>query len=116
MNEILAKKPTGAGLDAMMSMLPHLSEIAHDEELNKARARIRENKEMDTMEIISAFFPLLACKHRTAVYGIVSAVTGKTDEEIDAQSLEETMNVFFGATGDEIMSFFTLFVRMGVRM
>lgn len=115
MSEILAKKNTGLGFNAMTAILPYLKEILDDKELSKAYARVKEDKDATLLDVAMVTFPRMVSEHRTAIYGIVSAVTGKTSEEIDQQPLEETMEVFSSATGVQITGFFTAFARMAMR-
>lgn len=115
MSEILAKMNTGLGFDAMTKILPYLKEFLDDKELSKAYARASEDKDATLLDVAMVTFPRMVAEHRAAIYGIVGAVTGKTAEEIDQQPLEETMEVFTGATGKQITGFFIAFARMAMR-
>ena len=114
--DMLKTKKTGAGLDAMAAMLPHIDAILSDPEYRRIKDRIKEEKSMTLVELSSQVFPVIAVKNRPALYGIVSAVTGKTPEEIDAQPLDETLAVFEGALGSDILGFFGYCARLAARM
>lgn len=116
MGELLKNKSTGEGFDMMAKMLPHMRMIMDDKELATLNVRAKEKKEMTVLEMGIEAFPVLMVKHREEVYGIMSAVTGKTAEEIDKQPLEDTMREFGEATSNEVMSFFGLCARMAIRM
>ena len=115
MDNIRAKN-TGVGLDMMMKILPHVEDIINDPEYKEIKAKIKTNKETTIGDLMGEAFPLIAVKKRAALYGIVGAITGKTPEEIDAQPLNETLDVFIGATGSDILGFFTYCARLIVKM
>lgn len=114
---ILTQKGTGAALDAMMDMLPYVQEIVSDPEFTDYKKTINDKKSGVTlMDMSKDAFNLIASKHRRALYGIVAAVTGQSAEEIDAQPLRQTMEVFQGATGSEIINFFAYCAFLVARM
>ena len=113
---ILSQKNTGAGLDAMEAMLPHIQTIISDPSYVNYQQTIRDKENVSVIDLSQKAFALIASKNRPALYGIVSAVTGKTPEEIDAQPLEETLSVFQGATGGGILSFFKYCAVLAARM
>lgn len=115
-NDMLKTKNTGAGLDAMAAMLPHIEAILCDPEYRRIRDRMREDKSTTLGELSSQVFPVIAVKNRPALYGIVGAVTGKTPEEIDAQPLCQTLAVFEGALGSDILGFFGYCAHLAARM
>lgn len=67
-------------------------------------------------DIMGDAFSAVAVKNRPALYGIVSAMTGKTAEEIDAQPVEDTLEAFRGAMGAQTLDFFSFCARLAVRL
>ena len=115
-NDMLRLKTTGAGLDAMLAMLPHIDAILNDPEYRRIKEKVKNDKSATLGELSSQVFPIIAAKNRPALYGVVGAVTGKTAQEIDAQPLEETMAVFESALGSDILGFFAYCARLAARM
>ena len=113
---ILSHKNTGAGLDAMEAMLPHIQTIIKDPEFERYQTTVKSKEKTSVIDLSQQAFTVIASKNRAALYGIVSAVTGKTPEEIDAQPLEETLSVFQGAMGSDVLSFFTFCAVTAARM
>ena len=115
MDNIRAKN-TGVGLDMMAAMLPHVEEIVSDPEFKEIKERVKADKSTTLADLMGKAFPLIAVKKRSALYGIVGAITGKTQEEIDDQPLSETLEVFMGATGSDLLGFFTYCARLIVKL
>lgn len=112
-----AGKPTGIALDEMAAMLPHMETLLHSEDYRALKERVqREGANLTVSDIMGDAFSAVAVKNRPALYGIVSAVTGKTVEEIDAQPVEETLEAFRGAMGSQVLDFFSFCARLAVRL
>ena len=115
--ELMSKQPTGIALDAMAAMLPHMETLLHSDDYRALKERVqREGANLTVSDIMGDAFSAVAAKNRPALYGIVSAVTGKTVEEIDAQPVEETLEVFRGAMGSQVLDFFSFCARLAVRL
>lgn len=107
---------TGAGLDAMLAMLPPMTRIIGDERFSDIREKLRNAENAKVFDVAADVFPLMVKEHRTEVYQIVSAVTGKDAREIDDQPLCETMEAFTDAMGADVLGFFSFFAHMVARM
>ena len=114
--KMIQNRNTGVGLDMMAAMLPHVEEIVRDPEYKAIKEKIKTDKETTLADLMGEAFPLIAVKKRSALYGIVGAITGKTPEEIDAQPLRETLEVFMGTMGSDVLSFFTYCARLTARL
>jgi hypothetical protein len=115
-NISLLNMQSGKALDVLGKILPHMEAILSDPEYIRIKERMQADKELTTKDIIGDAFMAIAMKNRKAVYGIVGAVTGKTEKEVEEQPLIETIAVLKGATGNEVLGFFTFFALMAVRM
>lgn len=113
---MLEKKKTAEGLDLLAKVLPHLDAILHDDDYNRLKDRMQANKELTMLDIMEDAYDVIAMKNRTALYGIVSAITGKEPKEIAEQPLEETLSVFQSVMSSSVISFFTFCARMAVRL
>lgn len=114
---MIDRKPTGIALDEMAAMLPHMETLLHDADYRALKERVKsEGENLTISDIMSDAFSMIAVKNRKSMYGIVSAVSGKTEEEIDAQPIEETLNVFRGAMGSQVLDFFSFCARLAVRL
>lgn len=112
-----AGKPTGIALDAMAAMLPHMETLLQSDDYRALKERVqREGANLTVSDIMGDAFSAVAVKNRPALYGIVSAMTGKTVEEIDAQPVEETLEAFRGAMGSQVLDFFSFCARLAVRL
>lgn len=112
-----AGKPTGIALDEMAAMLPHMETLLHSTDYRALKERVqREGANLTVSDIMGDAFSAVAVKNRPSLYGIVAAVTGKTVEEIDAQPVEETLEVFRGAMGSQVLDFFSFCARLAVRL
>ena len=110
-------KPTGIALDEMAAMLPHMETLLHSEEYRALKDRVhREGSNLTVSDIMGDAFSAVAVKNRTSLYGIVSAVTGKTVEEVDKQPIEDTLDAFRGAMGSQVLDFFSFCARLAVRL
>ena len=107
---------TGVGLDLMMEMLPYVESIVMDPDFDKMKKRIKNEKDVTLAELMGDSFPMVAQKKRKEMYGIVSAATGKTIEEIDKQPLHETLTVFMDVMGSDVLNFFIYSARLVARM
>ena len=112
-----AGKPTGIALDEMAAMLPHMETLLHSDDYRALKERVqREGANLTVSDIMGDAFSAVAVKNRPSLYGIVSAVTGKTVEEIDAQPVEETLDVFRASLGSQVLDFFSFCARLAVRL
>ena len=114
--ENLLKMNTDRGLDVMAKMLPHLEKIIKSEEMRKIRAEVKADSAKTIADVMPEAFAAIAMNNRECLYGIVSAVTGKEIQDVAKMPLTETMKVFSGATGAEIIGFFTYFAHLALRM
>lgn len=104
------------GLDMLAKILPHLDAIIHDADYDQLKERIKANKDLTMSDIMGEAYTVIAMKNRPALYGIVGAVTGKTEKEVAEQPLEETLSVFQGVMGSKVLDFFIFCARMAVRL
>lgn len=112
-----ARKPTGIALDEMAAMLPHMETLLHSDDYRALKERVqREGANLTVSDIMGDAFSAVAVKNRPALYGIVAAVTGKTEEEVDKQPIEETLEAFRGAMGSQVLDFFSFCARLAVRL
>ena len=115
-NEIFKKISSDKGLDMLADILPHLETILNDVDYMRLKSRVKANKELTMMDIMGEAYTAIAMKNRSALYGIVSAVTGKEPREVAEQPLEDTLSVFQGVIGSNVLDFFIFCARTAVRM
>ena len=118
MEEIISLQnmQSGKALDALGKILPHMDAILTDPEYIRIKEKMQADKELTTKDIMGDAFMAIAMKNRKAVYGIVGAVTGKSEKEVEEQPFGETIAVLKDATGNEVLGFFTFFALMAARM
>lgn len=104
------------GLDMLAKILPHLDAIIHDADYDQLKDRMKADKELTLSDIMGEAYTVIAMKNRPALYGIVGAVMGKTEKEVAAQPLEETLSVFQGVMGSRVLDFFIFCARTAVRL
>lgn len=114
--ENVLKMNTENGLDVMAHMLPYLEKIIKSEEMQKIRKEVKADSGKTIADIMPDAFAAIAINNRECLYGIVAAVTGKKVSDVAKMPLSETMKVFSGATGAEIIGFFTYFAHLALRM
>lgn len=112
----LLKMNTDAGLDVMARMLPYIEKIIKSEDMRKIRAEVKADPKKTIADVMPEAFSAIAMNNRECLYGIVAAVTGKEISDVAKMPLSETMKVFSGATGAEIIGFFTYFAHLALRM
>lgn len=109
----ISEMSTEQGFDVMAKLAPYISEIVQDEEIKSVAEQYKsQNGIGDSMDRL---FPLMLAKHRKALYGMVSAVTGKTEETIKKQPMQTTKEDFSQTLCDDVFDFFILFMRMALR-
>ena len=113
---MIGKKRTDEGLDMLAAILPYLDTILHSPDYTKLKDRVKANKDLTLLDIMGDAYMAIIVKNRAAVYGIVGAIMGKSEEEVASQPLEETLSVFQGVMGSTVLDFFTFCARMAVRM
>lgn len=114
-NNVL-KMESGKALDALGKMVPHLETILNDPDYIHIKDKMKSNAEMTAKDIMFDAFVVVAMKNRRALYGIVSAATGKTEKEVEEQPLEETIAALEWATGNAVIGFFTFFALMAAKL
>lgn len=94
----LSQLTTDNALDALCRLTPYLSNITTDQEFVEEIGKIVDGKGLSLfgqytmmMERITVVLPILLQKHRPDVYGVLSVLNDKTEEEIAAQTVMETM-------------------------
>lgn len=112
----IGKIPSKEGLEILAKIVPHVDCILHDADYNKIKEKMKSNRNLTIADIMEDSFVVVAMKNRTALYGIVGAVTGKSQKEIEEQPLEDTLEVFSGVMGSKIIDFFIFCARMVVKM
>lgn len=110
----ISEMPTEQGFELMAKIVPYFSQISNDNEMQELAKELRKTKNVS--EQMAPLFGLMLCKHREALYGMVSAASGKTVEEVRTQPVKETKETFLDVTGDDVLDFFICFVRMASRV
>lgn len=111
----ISELTTANGLDVLCDITPYLGAIITDEQLT-AELRRKANVNSDSsqaevwaaaLEKITRLLPVILKSHRNDVYGIVGAINGKTEEEIEAQSFLTTLSEIVDIVRDkEFRNFF----------
>ena len=110
------KMNTQEGFEMMATMLPHIDALVHSKELDAIRKKIKANKDLILSDIMCEASSAVAISNRAALFGIVSAVTGKSEKEIAGQPLEDTLDAFKTAMSGPVMDFFVYCARLAARM
>lgn len=107
---------TEEGLDLLFKILPHMETILQDGDYIRLKSRMKADKDLTFTDIVGDAFEIIAVKNRAALYGIVGAMTGKSEEEVKKMPLGETMEMFRGVMGGQVLDFFIFFARTAARM
>lgn len=99
--------------DALVRIAKPIERIGKDEEMNRQMAeaveRFREGK-LTTIEqrarMIGMYIPALLERHRADTLEILSALTGKSVAEIEAQPGVQTLKEAKACMDEDLMSFF----------
>lgn len=100
--------------DALVELTDPISNIAKDEELNKALNELSEKRQkkeitmpfQEGLSIIKAFVPALLKRHRQEVYAVLAALTGKSAAEIAGQNGFKTILEARHVIDKELIDFF----------
>ena len=93
----LSEMTTGQAADAMVLLAEPVANIASDAKITSAlNAYSKAQKSGKTVAetfgvTVGKIAPALLQSHRTDVYAIISAMTGKTPEEINQQKIMQTV-------------------------
>lgn len=111
---------TDKALDVMLQMTPHIDNIVNDKDVVSAIGKVIDPQDAISkygvfligVGRITEFIPILLSSHRNDVYGILSAASGKSAEEIAGQSFEKTKSQVKELLEDSgFMNFFKSFVQ-----
>lgn len=93
----LSEMTTGQAADAYCAMAPFIDHILRGKaakaifaDMEQARAS-KENRDWIAFLLTKAVVYLIGHDHRADVYGIISAMTGKTAEQIESQKITATI-------------------------
>lgn len=103
---------------AMCALVPPVQRIAQDEGLNGLFAAIKEKKQagatvMEMLGLMLDAVPLLLDTHYEESVAIISAMTGKSAEEINSQRGMQTIADLRGCIDDQLLDFFRSSAAMG---
>ena len=102
--------------DQMAALLPYLTPIVNDEELEQAREKIRkERNDMSATQPLELLFPLLVVKHRAELYGILGVLTGCTQDEVKEMPFDKVKEAISSSVVDDFFSFFPFLLRLGMK-
>jgi len=95
----ISELDTNAGLDVLCEITPYIGAIVTDEELVaelKRKVDVGNNPTkaqvwVAALDKLTKLLPILLKTHRSDVYGIVGAINGKTEAEIEKQNFIKTM-------------------------
>ena len=108
----ISQMPTEQAFECMVRMVPHVAAIASDEKIIAARRSLREKDGATAADFMLSVYPILLGEHADALCGIVSAMSGKTEEQVRAQPLEETFAAIREGFTKELLDFFPFAVRL----
>lgn len=112
----LSEMKTRDAARCLCSIAPALERIAKDpalnENLRQMSAAARENAEKETLlermaGMIGAFIPTLLDRHYDDALIVLSRLTGKSEMEIDEQSIVQTMRDVRACVDQDLIDFFT---------
>lgn len=105
---------TESSFDLMEKLLPIVSSIMADEEVQTVKGVIKRDDE-SKVNIRQSYSPVMSLflgKHREDMYMMCAAMSGRTVKDVKAQPLSETLEALQQALDGEMMSFFALCLRM----
>lgn len=107
-------------LDQMMELLPHVSTLLADPELQKLGCQMRPGKdgapaEIDSLAAMNRVFPLMLTAHRAELYGILGVLLDKTAEEVKQLPFEEVRGVLKADGMRAFFDFFPFLLQMAIR-
>lgn len=102
------KLTTDKAVDILIEITPYIVEISSDTELRAIISKQKKAKKADEFSLFAEMIPLFLKKYRPAVYKLLGAVYGKTEQEISEQKFTETIGQIKEIAADkDLLSFFT---------
>ncbi|MBQ7868569.1 MAG: hypothetical protein IJ354_10580 [Clostridia bacterium] len=108
----LSEMKTDVGFQAMTAMLPHMQKILSDPAYSACSAKNSGGKVID---LAAEMVPMMLLNHREEVYGIISAVTGESSDEIQQKPLAETLGIVEDAFSNDVLRFFSFCAHLALK-
>lgn len=97
-------------IDLMQQILPDVTEIVRDDEVQTLKEKIVTQKEtLKVSDVMPEIMTLMISKHKENILSIMAAITGKAVEEV---SFTPELIAKTSAAIDETLAFFGLCLRM----
>lgn len=101
---------TDFAFDVMEKILPDVAELMNDDEV-----KLPKEEGAKVGDMMTKMLPVFITKHRTALYNIVGAISGKTSEDVAAQDWSETLKIFMDGFTEGMFVFFICCLRLARR-
>lgn len=108
----LTEMNTDVGFKAMAAMLPHMQKILSDPAYASFSEKSKNGKVID---VAVDMVPMLLVNHREEVYGIICAITGETEKDIQNKPLLETLDIVVNAFSNDVLRFFSFCAHLALK-
>lgn len=107
-------------IDQMMELLPFVSNVLADPDLQELGAKLRkgpngEPAQLDGLQAMNHVIPLMFTKHRQDLYCILGVQLGKTPEQVKNLPFEEVRAVLKSDSMSAFFDFFPFALQMALR-
>lgn len=106
-------------IDQMLDLLPYVSNVLSDPELQELGKKMRrgpngEPAAMDSLAAMKAVFPVMFARHRADLYGILGVQLGKTADEVKTLPFDEVRAALKSDSMSAFFDFFPFVLQMAI--
>ena len=106
-------------LDQMLDLLPYVSNVLSDPDLQELGRKMRkgpngEPAELDSLAAMQAVYPVMLTRHRADLYGIIGVQLGKAADEVKDMPFEEVRDVLKNDSMRAFFDFFPFVLQMAI--
>ena len=116
----VSQMTTDQATDVMVRIVEPVTNIMHDKDVSAFLAKIAEGAQATPFEFLAenvAPLVTLACqKHRSDVYEVIAALSGKTSAEIGKQLFTQTISDAMDCVDRDLIDFFGSVGKSGKKM
>lgn len=107
-------------LDQMLDLLPYVSNVLSDPDLQELGRKMRkgpngEPAELDSLAAMQAVYPVMITRHRADLYGIIGVQLGIAADEVKDMPFEEVRDVLNNDSMRAFFDFFPFLLQMAIR-
>lgn len=98
--------------ETMEKIYPFALELIECESIQAFKQKVKENDGMASGRLLFSLIPIFLTEKKEAFLGMLSAVSGKTVEEVEKQDWEETKKLMESPIMSDVYDFLLFCVRM----